>query len=231
MADRSSRVIKKLAACWREYEKEQSNPSRFPYLAIRVANPDNLSVWYYLVYGLDTPFKGGQYIFEAKPVITAKGSDTRVYPDIAPHIIPLTPTGLYTVGQSFCISNGEFHKEQTTKLNQGAYAITNNMYGFGRNIVSPFLGMNDLGYGISLIHNQYSDNDRARFARESIEYNLKHNAAIMKLFEGGIEFRELIPDKANTEDKPMQKEQIPESNTKNKMSKLKAAAAAKKGLA
>lgn len=235
MSDKRARSVKKLAACWREYQKDDS---KFPYVVLRVADHDTYDTWYYLVVGLDDSFKGGQYLFEAKPIMEPRSNnDTRIYPDVAPNIKPLTPTGLFEVGKAFCISNGQYHREQTTQLNQGAFALTNNMVGFAKNIVSPFLGMRELGGGINLIYRNHSDDDRQKFARKSVAYNWEHYPEIMALFADAPELANPKDEKQkddveiDTENLRKELQEVKISDTKNdKLSKLKAAAAKKKAM-
>ena len=60
-----------------------------------------MRVWYFLIGGLDTPFRGGEYLFKL------------IAPDEFPQKPPkfefLTKNGVYTPGGPICISVGDFH--------------------------------------------------------------------------------------------------------------------------
>ena len=62
----------------------------------------DIRIWYFLITGLDEPYKEGEYIFK----LTAPNS----FPQEPPSFEFCTPNGVYELGGKICISVGEYHK-------------------------------------------------------------------------------------------------------------------------
>ena len=131
------------------------------------AYPDetNPLIWYFLIIGQKgTQYEGGEYI--------GKIVHNPTYPVKPPDYYMLTPSGRYTVGTKICLTNSSYHTADWSST---------------WNIISILIAfysiwLDDKEHGISHITNETPTN-RAKMARESIEYNKKNNADILIKFD------------------------------------------------
>lgn len=135
------------------------------YLKFAMA-PEDVNTWYILienVKGEEDEFEGGQYLVRMKAPAN--------FPFSPPEFYFMTPNGLYDVEKKVCISIGEYHKE--------SYQATLGMLGFAEQLVSGMTDVKFLGSGISIL--RLTAEDRRKFTRESVNYNLTHNRQYLDL--------------------------------------------------
>ena len=135
--------------------------------------------FYFLIFGLDDEFKGGEYIFEFRLPDS--------FPDSPPHRLKfLTPNGVFDVNSSICISIGEFHRNESAKvMNDGAivgWIKGIGLFGFAKQIVNSMICWQG-NHGIGYHGDQYSSSQRILYASESRAFNQKHYPKIMALFD------------------------------------------------
>lgn len=74
---------------------------------ICLPDPDDIYIWYFIIYGLDDEYKGGYYIGRVKC------KDT--YPSTAPNITIFTDNGKFRTNKlqpdGICLSISDFHPE------------------------------------------------------------------------------------------------------------------------
>lgn len=123
-----------------------------------VISNDNIKEWYVLVYGLEYPYTGGEYLFK---IIM-----NDYFPDIPPSLRALTPNGVFTAdGEPICTEIGEFH----SKLYRSGLGI----YGFILNsIIGIMLTSPEGEHGIRF--EVEPEEVRERYAQASKAYNDKH---------------------------------------------------------
>jgi ubiquitin-protein ligase len=128
--------------------------------------PDDSLTWYCLIIGQKgTPYYGGQYIY--------KVVHSPDYPAKPPDYYFLTPSGRYEVNKKICLTNSSYHA--------GEWSSSWNIQTILISFYSIFLDNKE--HGISHITNErWSESECIRLAKESIEYNKKHHAAILALF-------------------------------------------------
>jgi len=135
-----------------------------PYLSV-VLDTTDIRIWYVRIAGLDTPYKGGEYIFML------------IVPDEFPHkpprLIFLTPNGLFIPGHKVCISVGEFHTDDGPGRD-GAYGWRPalGMSGFAAQVMNALICSDTLGSGIGIT--QSSPAEKKRLAEASRAYNAAH---------------------------------------------------------
>ena len=122
---------------------------------------NNPKLWKILVYNLDGPFEGGQYIF------------TLEAPDTFPHRPPTfsfdTPNGVFDPSaKKICISIGEFHADDSSADGGKGWRPTLGMCGFIISVVNcmRFFDKNSCGIGVSV----QSDEVKKALANKSVDY-------------------------------------------------------------
>ena len=128
-------------------------------------DPDNINQCFILIHnigGNKDEYTDGEYLVRM------------VFPNDFPFAPPsfyfMTPNGLYMTEKKVCISIGEYHKDD--------YRATLGMIGFAKNLISGMIGWKEMGSGINLL--RPTANDIIRHAKESHQYNLEKNAAIVE---------------------------------------------------
>lgn len=131
-----------------------------------IMDDNNIKIWYILVYGLDEPFKNGEYIF--KIIIDDQ------FPDSPPSFRALTPNGVFIAdGMPICVSIGEFHKK--------SYRSGLGMYGFILNaIINAMIFSKEGNYGIRYIVEK--EETRKEYAKTSKKYNKDHYEHLLTRF-------------------------------------------------
>ena len=129
------------------------------------AYPDeqNMLIWYFLIRGIDE-YAGGWYI--------GKIIHDREYPLKAPDVQMLTPSGRYTININLCLSFTKFHPEQWSSL----WNVRHLLDGLHSNMNDDKTSEQGIGYI------KCSPEERAIYAKESIDYNLAHYQTIYKNF-------------------------------------------------
>jgi len=131
-------------------------------------DPDNIGIWYVKLHhigGNKDEFVGGEYLVK----ITAPPE----FPMKPPHFEMLTPNGVYGINCKVCISIGEFHAEN--------YRATLGIGGFIQQLVSGFIGWDQLGGGISIL--KTTIDEKIKLAAASKEYNKKNHQLIDDMIE------------------------------------------------
>lgn len=122
-------------------------------------DPDDLHMWYVLLYDLDDPYKGGEYLVQFKL--------PKEYPFKSPVVKFLTPNGRYILNDAICIYGvTHFHEEannSATDLCSMVLGVISTMYYFE--------------HGVGSINT--TDKEKKEFAALSVEYNIEHNKKII----------------------------------------------------
>ena len=124
----------------------------------------NPLIWYFLLVGQKgTHYDGGQYIGEIQ--------HSPKYPAEPPNYVMRTPSGRYEINSKICLTNSGYHK--------GEWSSTWNI----QSILIAFysIWLDDTEHGIS--HIKRSADERAKLARESIEFNQKNYPEIYSKFK------------------------------------------------
>ncbi len=167
----NSRAVKRLQ---KELQKLNDNPPP-PEVVLR---PDDVDIftWYFVFHKLDGDFTGGQYL--------GKMVFPKNYPDSAPKLYMITPSGRFQVNTTLCTTFSSYHNDQWSPLwdgNKMAVALLSfftqpisddNTRGIGRIISTP--------------------DQRKKFAKESRVFN-SNNKIFIKLFS------DLISEETNYE--------------------------------
>jgi ubiquitin-protein ligase len=159
-------LVKTLANQVRKFytQLESKNSTYLPYF-ILVPNDNDITEWYFLIGGLDTPFESGEYLFMLKA------------PPLFPHSPPtlqfLTTNGVFTPGGPICISIGEFHaNDRPGKDGAHGWRASLGMVGFANQVVNALICYNSLDSGIR-IHKE-SDATKAILAKGSRARNIQY---------------------------------------------------------
>jgi len=144
-----------------------------PNLWVYVDN-NNIKIWYFLITGLENPYKSGEYLFK----LTAKDD----YPMSPPKFEFLTQNGLFQIGMSLCISIGEFHTNDDPG-SEGSYGWRPSlgMVGFAINVVNALICFKDIDHGIGII--KTPDSMKSIYAKLSRSENIKNHSIILALIE------------------------------------------------
>lgn len=121
-------------------------------------------VWFFLLKGpTETDYDGGYYL--------GKILHSPEYPLKPPDFMMLTPSGRFEIEKKICLTNSGYHSDE--------WKATWNM----QTILLGFLSImaDDSTHGIS--HIKKSKEERAIFARESVNFNVKRHFAIWTKFE------------------------------------------------
>lgn len=124
---------------------------------------DNPLIWYILVVGQKgSHYEGGHFIGEIH--------HSPKYPAEPPDYIMRTPNGRYEIDKKICLSNSGYHK--------GEWSSTWNIH----TILIAFysIWLDDKEHGIS--HITRSKEERLKYARESIDFNMKKYGGIYTKF-------------------------------------------------
>lgn len=113
---------------------------------------NDIFTYYFLLAGLDRPYKGGYYL--GKLLLPQN------YPMQAGDIEMLTPNGRFGIGGKICLSNTAFHPESFTPM----WTLRTSLLGFA----SIFM---DYPSGIN--HIKESDEERRIKAAASVSYNIE----------------------------------------------------------
>ena len=173
----AARCIKRLQ---KEYQRLEKDP--VPNIIVR-PDDNNLQIWYYVIYGLtgdkfkECPYEGGVYLGQIEM--------PNDYPFKPPSFKIHTPNGRLKPHQLLCISISNFHPEQWSPN----WTIGMAMLG----MVTFMQDDADSGFGsISLSTTTSSSSykstctieDRRKYARESLQYNLTNKTKVDKDSEG-----------------------------------------------
>jgi ubiquitin-protein ligase len=136
-----------------------------------VPDESDIRIWYFLVYGLDDAFKGGEYIFK----LTAPDD----FPQKPPRFEFCTPNGVFEPGGPICISVGEFHATDM----HGAYGwrASLGMKGFAIQVVNGLICFDALGGGIRIVQSPIAT--KRKLAVESRHFNEQHYTALYRQFQ------------------------------------------------
>ena len=127
---------------------------------------------YFMIKGAPaTHYEGGNYI--------GKLMIPKTYPQSAPDIMMLTPSGRYNINLKICLSNSGYHNETWTPM----WNFKTILMGF----ISNMSDDKDMG----LNHIKTTKEERNRLAKQSFDYNVKFYLALMKNF---VRFVETLPD-------------------------------------
>jgi ubiquitin-conjugating enzyme E2 J2 len=129
-----------------------------------IVDESDIKIFYFLLRPLDEPYKGGLYI--------GKIELPENYPHKAPDYYMLTPSGRFDINKKICLSISGFHND--------TWSPTWNIL----KIVEAFLSIlySDKKDEQGLNHLQESDENRKKYASESIKYNIKNHPSIFKKF-------------------------------------------------
>jgi len=160
----NKRIIKEI----REAYKQNASKDKIFLLG---PDPDDetLTNWYALLFGLDSPFKHGQYLVHIKL--------TRDWPNKAPVIEVLTPNGKFEPDKKICIAGITHFHEETNNISQ-------TLIGAITGLISIIYQDSDtLASGIGFIKNT-NPKTQKKLAKESRNYNLEKNKKIiLRTFE------------------------------------------------
>lgn len=147
-----------------------ANATKSKHEYIKYAISDDITVWYILIHSMSGKYDeyvGGEYIF--KMTVPIKNLESH-----PPIFTALTPNGLYTANKKVCISIGEFHSNN--------YPAVLGIRGFSEQLISGFVGIEQLGRGIALL-SASSHEDRKKLALASKKYNYDNLGSIIKLID------------------------------------------------
>ena len=145
------------------YQKENY---KFPNLILK-PKEDNILIWYFIVYDLkDTPFENGIYF--------GKITLPKEYPLKPPDFVFYTPNGRFETYKKICTSFSAYHQE--------SYTSTWNILTMMEGLIS-FMTDTSENKGIGYI--ETSNDDKIRFANESLEWN-KTNSEFVEIFGNDI---------------------------------------------
>lgn len=162
MANRADpRRVRMLSAHFKKATKE---PNEYIKFAI---DEKDVNVWFVKFYGLDTPYKGGEYI--------AKFIAPENFPYDPPKFEFLTPNGLYDADGKMrpCVSIGEYHK--------GDYPSVLGMHEFPMQILGTLISWDTLGHGISVVNT--TEDEKQKLADQSAEFNRTRFTEINDMIE------------------------------------------------
>ncbi|XP_065656725.1 ubiquitin-conjugating enzyme E2 J2-like [Hydra vulgaris] len=163
----------------RQYQIIINKP--FPYLLGIIDEVDSKK-WYFMIGGLDTPFRHGEFIFK----LLANDD----FPHTPPRLEFITPNGVFETTGPICMSVGEFHaKDKPGKEGSYGWRSTLGMPGFALQVVNMMICHDSSinGIGIKIMNNEYKQNA----AKSSRDFNQKNFPKIYELFE---EFIKINPD-------------------------------------
>lgn len=149
--------------CMRQFKEATKAPSEnFKF----VMSEQDVGIWYVLIHnfsGNKDEYKGGEYLARLELPDDFPYGPLRFY--------LLTPNGVYTPNEKVCISIGEFHP--------GDYQAVLGVDGFCAQLLSGLIGWKELGGGINIT---LTNTDvKRKYASESIAYNAKNNADVVKM--------------------------------------------------
>jgi ubiquitin-protein ligase len=127
-----------------------------------IQDNENIKLFYFMLRPLEAPYAGG--LFMGKIELPDD------YPKTPGTFYMLTPSGRFAINAKICLTNSSYHKENWTPI----WSIRNMIVG----IISIFVA--DDTTGIS--HIKDTTANREKFAKESIEFNLKNYPDIFKRF-------------------------------------------------
>jgi ubiquitin-protein ligase len=127
-----------------------------------IQDNENIKLFYFMLRPLEAPYAGG--LFMGKIELPDD------YPKTPGTFYMLTPSGRFAINAKICLTNSSYHKENWTPI----WSIRNMIVG----IISIFVA--DDTTGISHIKDTVAN--REKFAKESIEFNLKNYPDIFKRF-------------------------------------------------
>jgi ubiquitin-protein ligase len=133
-----------MAHAWRVLRSQHAAYMRDPLPNLLVyPDPEKCHVWYWLVVGLEAPYRGGEYLF----CLTA-GPE---FPKKPPRFEFLTNSGVFQPGGPICISVGEFH-ERDKPGKSGAYGWRPSlgMRGFAAEVVNGMICASEEFNGIRI---------------------------------------------------------------------------------
>ena len=137
-------------------------------------DPEDVRVWYGLAFGLDEPYKGGEYLFRLRALDD--------FPASPPKFEFLTQNGVFQPGGPICISIGEYHANSAPgKDGSGGWRAALGMKGFAEQVVNGLIVPEYLGGGIRI--EILPEAMRRAYARNSRERNAACHPEIMALFE------------------------------------------------
>lgn len=151
-------------------------PLEFTRNIIYVIDPDDVKIWYGLIFNVvtdDKEFDGGEYIIQLKA--------SNDYPQKPPVFIMLTPNGVYNNNKAPCINIGHYHSNN--------YQCTLGMPGFGSAVAESMRAHKDLESGVSII--KTTTKQKQKLAKKSIKYNRDNHGDIMDMFKTHFEENEL----------------------------------------
>ena len=129
------------------------------------AIPDekNMLIWYFLLRGTGE-YQGGWYL--------GKILHDKEYPLKPPDVQMLTPSGRYEININLCLSFTKFHPDQWSAM----WNIRSLLDGVYSNMNDDQKSEQGIGYM------KCSPEERADYAKKSIDYNLTHYQSIFKNF-------------------------------------------------
>ncbi len=127
-----------------------------------IQDNENIKLFYFMLRPLEAPYAGG--LFMGKIELPDD------YPKTPGTFYMLTPSGRFAINAKICLTNSSYHKENWTPI----WSIRNMIVG----IISIFVA--DDTTGISHIKDTAAN--REKFAKESVEFNLKNYPDIFKRF-------------------------------------------------
>eukprot|EP01082_Thalassiosira_pseudonana_P007861 g6651.t1 g6651 contig23:959240-959947(+) len=152
----------------RELKALMKNPLTSPKI-IAQPNEANILEWHYVLEGdadPNSPYNGG--IYHGKLIFPKE------YPYKPPGVLMLTPNGRFKPNRRLCLSMSDFHPESWNPM----WSISTILTGLYSFMVenSPTTGSIET-----------TDATKRKFARESLEYNVKHSAQFRNLFPEYVE--------------------------------------------
>lgn len=127
-------------------------------------DPSNINIWFVKIKNLSDEYATGEYFM--------KIHFTEEYPFKPPDYYMMTPSGRFEINRKICFSNSGYHSESWSPL-WGIHQIIMGMISFFYERTSN---------GISHISSTTNE-QRANFALDSVEYNNKHLKQTIALFE------------------------------------------------
>lgn len=167
-----------------------------------IQDPSDKFVFYFLLKGLEkSDYEGGLYV--------GKITLPEDYPKNPVDYKMLTPSGRFEINKSICLTNSKYHKESWSP----SWNLENMTIGF----ISIF--SDDTEKGIS--HIKDTKQNRQKFAKDSIKYNMDHHREIFTSFDlfvnsdGTVKTKEEI-----AEARLAMKNEKPEKKKKEKKEKV-----------
>ncbi len=158
--------------CLQRLKKEYQHLIKDPIPNFKIyLDPDNILKWYFCIYNLDKNQYPEYHHGEYYGLITMHHN----YPFSPPSYHMLTPSGRFEVNKSICTTNSGFHLKDWNPL----WGPSTLLRGFLSLFLDTYTHTDKYAVG----HVVTTSVEKIVYAKQSCEYNQKHNLELKNLFE------------------------------------------------